>query len=237
MELYSGTKTIKARPMNLGDYNEYRGWTIPANENPSDEGYLVGYTNSDGKFDGTWGGGCHYVSWSPKRVFEAAYHKGDISNASDGYHTFKELYDFRKVYNALLFNEWAKQDKFSIHKATRHSDGEMCFGGGWFVVMATLPTGQISNHYEMKDWDMFDVPVRCKADEYDGHVTKDVFERMSSFLGSSPNSISGPAPDPVFSGYTCKRCGKAITDEDTEVVVQAKTADVFCSPQCEAATV
>ena len=26
---------------------------------------------------------------------------------SDGYHTFAELYEFRKAYNAALFNEWA----------------------------------------------------------------------------------------------------------------------------------
>lgn len=30
-------------------------------------------------------------------------------NTSDGYHTFKELYKFRLLYNAALFNEWAKQ--------------------------------------------------------------------------------------------------------------------------------
>jgi hypothetical protein len=31
----------------------------------------------------------------------------DISLVSDTYHTFNELYEFRKVYNAALFNEWA----------------------------------------------------------------------------------------------------------------------------------
>ena len=32
-------------------------------------------------------------------------------NTSDGYHTFKELYEFRKAYNVALFNEWASQVK------------------------------------------------------------------------------------------------------------------------------
>lgn len=36
---YIGTKMIKAKPMNRGDYNKYRGWTIPEGENPADEGY------------------------------------------------------------------------------------------------------------------------------------------------------------------------------------------------------
>ena len=57
---YIGTKMIKARPMNRGDYNKYRGWNIPKDENPADEGYLVMYPDG-------------YESWSPKKQFEEAY--------------------------------------------------------------------------------------------------------------------------------------------------------------------
>jgi hypothetical protein len=32
-----------------------------------------------------------------------------------------------------------------------HSDGTQCFNGQWFIVVAQLPTGQISNHYNIKD--------------------------------------------------------------------------------------
>lgn len=60
MKKYIGTKMIQAKPMNRGEYNKYRGWEIPSNENPTDEGYLVKY--EDG-----------YESWSPKEVFENAY--------------------------------------------------------------------------------------------------------------------------------------------------------------------
>lgn len=60
MDKYIGTKMIEANPMNLGDYNSYRGWKIPDNENPNREGYLVKY--QDG-----------YESWSPSEVFESAY--------------------------------------------------------------------------------------------------------------------------------------------------------------------
>jgi hypothetical protein len=55
-------------------------------------------------------------------------------NTSDGYHTFNELYDFRMSYNAALFNEWAESGKHFVHKSYRHHDGELCFGGGRFVV-------------------------------------------------------------------------------------------------------
>lgn len=106
--------------------------------------------------------------------------KGKIS---DGYHTFNELYEFRKVFNAALFNEWAIQDKYNVHKSVRHYDGEYCFGedSGWFIVVAILPTGQISNHYERKDWDLFKIPAKDRAMfEFDGHTAKDVLERMKN---------------------------------------------------------
>ena len=38
MRKYIGTKMIEAKEMNRGEYNAYRGWTIPANENPEDDG-------------------------------------------------------------------------------------------------------------------------------------------------------------------------------------------------------
>ena len=45
MDKYIGTKIIEAKSMNRGDYNKYRGWDIPENENPDDEGYLVKYSD------------------------------------------------------------------------------------------------------------------------------------------------------------------------------------------------
>lgn len=64
MKTYIGTKIIKAKPMTRGEYNRYRGWEIPENENPEDAGYLVEY--SDG-----------YQSWSPEKQFEDAYRECD----------------------------------------------------------------------------------------------------------------------------------------------------------------
>lgn len=46
--------------MARGAYCDYRGWTIPQDENPKDAGYLVRYSDT-------------YVSWSPKDVFDNAY--------------------------------------------------------------------------------------------------------------------------------------------------------------------
>lgn len=105
----------------------------------------------------------------------------DKNLISDGYHTFGELYEFRKVFNAALFNEWARQDLYNVHKSKRHFTGEECFGGGWFIVVAELPTGQISNHYKNDDWDLFDIPATEKAIvQYDEHTAQDVLERIKN---------------------------------------------------------
>lgn len=64
MKRFIGTKVIEAKPMTRGEYNKYRGWTIPADENPADEGYLVKYSDD-------------YESWSPKKQFDEAYRACD----------------------------------------------------------------------------------------------------------------------------------------------------------------
>ena len=104
--------------------------------------------------------------------------KGELS---DGYHTFNELYDYRMIYNALVINQFASQGLYNCHKSKRHSDGEECFGGDWFIVTMELPTGQVSNHYEMKYWDKFKCEERETADPWDGHTPQVAFERMMAF--------------------------------------------------------
>lgn len=103
----------------------------------------------------------------------------DMGEVSDGYHTFNELYYYRMLYNAAFFNLLPKE---WVHKSKRHHTGEECFGGGWFIVMANLPTGQISNHYELKDWDLFKIPEKEFADEWDGHTPQEAAERLYKYL-------------------------------------------------------
>ena len=69
MHTYIGTKVIKAFPMTRKEYNDERGWALPANENGDDPGYLGIYPDSDSNTEKYQG----YVSWSPKKQFEAAY--------------------------------------------------------------------------------------------------------------------------------------------------------------------
>lgn len=79
MKTYFGTKKLNAKPMTLGEYNTLRGWTIPDNEDPNREGYLVEYL--DGASPSNLEGFTGYVSWTPKEPFEKAYHEyvsGDL---------------------------------------------------------------------------------------------------------------------------------------------------------------
>ena len=114
------------------------------------------------------------------------------NDISDGYHTFNELYEFRKLYHALLFNEWSKKGLYDVHKSIKHNDGEDAFGGGWFIVVATLPSGQVSNHYKIKDWDLFQCEDTQKAKHpFDGHTPKDVLARLSDLFNSLPQTRGG----------------------------------------------
>lgn len=66
---FIGSKRVKATPMTRGAYNLYRGWDIPKNEDPDDEGYLVEYSDSNANHPKHSG----YISWTPKKPFDDAY--------------------------------------------------------------------------------------------------------------------------------------------------------------------
>lgn len=72
MVAFIGTKSVLATSMTRGEYNEYRGWQIPENEDPLEEGYLVEYVDGGKPNDERHSG---YISWSPRDVFEKSYHQ------------------------------------------------------------------------------------------------------------------------------------------------------------------
>ena len=71
MDLFIGTKMIRAVAMNRQDYNNFRGWDLPANEDGDDAGYLVEYLDGGKPNVEGYAG---YVSWSPEEQFNNAYH-------------------------------------------------------------------------------------------------------------------------------------------------------------------
>jgi len=56
MEKYLGVKEVLAKPMTRQEYNDYRGWELPENENGDDLGYL--------KDDGQG-----HIQWDPIETF------------------------------------------------------------------------------------------------------------------------------------------------------------------------
>ena len=113
-----------------------------------------------------------------------------IAKSGDEHHTMDELYEYRMLYNAHAALGWQALG-YTVVKSWRHSDGEECFGGGWFIVVANLPTGQVSNHYAAEHWDLFDVPDVWYPPEYDGHTPADAADRLRAALGSQRTEGQG----------------------------------------------
>lgn len=113
---------------------------------------------------------------------------GDIGEVSDGYHTFNSLYEQRCTLFAALCNTFSNLS----WKSHKHSDGEPCFDGEYFIVGIDTPEGQYTYHYKNEFWDMF----RCKeldvAPEWDGHTDKDVGRLLSlDILDSDIKLVEG----------------------------------------------
>ena len=66
---YTCHKQVMAQPMTRQAYCDLRNWPVPKDENPTDEGYFVEYSEGPPNVPGY----PTYVSWSPKGVFEAGY--------------------------------------------------------------------------------------------------------------------------------------------------------------------
>lgn len=117
---YVGTKVVRALPMNRKGYNDLRGWDLPKEENPLDEGYLVEYV--DGGFPNVKGF-TGYISWSPKDVFEKAYTTGQKVEGTSFLDRLLTEYDqlnerFKKLSSFLgseQFNKLAEVDRDDLH--------------------------------------------------------------------------------------------------------------------------
>lgn len=108
-------------------------------------------------------------------------------NTSDGYHTFKELYEHRiALFKALMWAHWKNAWASKVH-----ADGSIF--EGWFIAGIHTPKGDITYHLPIKDWEEL---FKCrpdetgnnnicimtldKAPEFDGHTSDDVLERLKN---------------------------------------------------------
>lgn len=130
----------------------------------------------------------------------------EIDDLSDGFHTFRQLYYQRM----MLFATIVKQNKDKAWKSLRHEDGELCFGGGWFIVGIDTPEGSYTYHYENKYFDLFDCEILDYGKHWDGHTEKDV-TRLLSLPTIQPEPKGGhwiKHIDPSDGEqYECSECG------------------------------
>lgn len=109
-----------------------------------------------------------------KAICEVAGIK-DIGDLSDGFHTFNQLYYQRMI----LFATIVKQNRDKAWKSLRHESGELCFGGGWFIVGIDTPEGSYTYHYEDNYYSLFDCAELERGKHWDGHTEKDVTRLLS----------------------------------------------------------
>lgn len=115
------------------------------------------------------------------RALEALRQDLAEGEASDGQHTHNELYEYRMLYHAHAARMWVAAG-VPVVKSWRHHDGEECFGGEFFIVVATLPEGQVSNHYPAHSWGLFAVPEASCAPQHDGHTPEVAAARLRGAL-------------------------------------------------------
>ena len=113
-------------------------------------------------------------------------------DTSDGYHTFKELYDHRITLFITLCRFVQLEDdsatsfggvipRSRIWRSKRHSDGQICFGTGTQFVLGIWKAAgqQITYHIPIERWAETDFAETLDtAPEWDGHTSQDVLERL-----------------------------------------------------------
>ena len=105
---------------------------------------------------------------------------------SDGYHTMDELYQHRHILLALavntikMYHDDCLTEDCKIFKSKKHSDGSMF--DDMFIVMGYLNGIQFSYHVENKYWDLFKINEEPIADEWDGHTSGDVLDRIANYI-------------------------------------------------------
>jgi len=112
----------------------------------------------------------------------------DSMEASDGYHTFGELYEHRIGLFIALAKLSARQehavaahpDTPFVWRSKLHSDGSSF--DGWFILGVGFFEGQqMTYHLPLSKWEETEFATTLeKAPEFDGHTSADVLERLKS---------------------------------------------------------
>lgn len=98
-----------------------------------------------------------------------------VKNISDGYHTFQELYDHQKALTAMIVSLLPRLS----WKSKKHNDEENDpMFDGMFIVGIDLPSGTITYHYNLDDWEFFHCKELPYAKKWDGATSDDTVTRL-----------------------------------------------------------
>lgn len=119
---------------------------------------------------------------------DAIIEGNDRMSVSDGYHTMEELYDHRiTLWIALCekinyFFDSKENPSKKVWRSKKHSDGELAFGGTWFVLGIGKENGsQITYHLPIERWHETEFAETLElAPKWDGHTSADVLERLKN---------------------------------------------------------
>lgn len=169
MKQYIGTKIIKAKEMTRGEYNTFRGWKIPQDENPADEGFLVEY--SDG-----------YISWSPKKQFEEAYRECDnmtfglaIEALKKGLKVARKGWNGKKQYCELASNIGYVNANKEVINCEHEAIGNKAIA---FVGTSGVQMGWLASQSDMlaEDWVIVYPEQKCSNCKHSHHIEDNVYE-------------------------------------------------------------
>jgi len=117
---------------------------------------------------------------------------GDVSEVSDGYHTFGELYEHRHMLFCALarvaFDLAFRGQKEALYcwKSSNHwVDGKLeSVWPGWFLAGIELRDKMITYHLPLTYWSLFYGIDRDTPPKHDEHTSADVIERLKEWLKS-----------------------------------------------------
>jgi hypothetical protein len=121
-----------------------------------------------------------FINWLIKIL------KADTNKISDGYHTYRELYN-HKIYLFILLMKYASKLNIPVWYSDTHSDGSQW--QGWLIAGIGKEKGkQITYHlnsdclYEFVAGHERFAEKLTKAPEWDGHTPGQVVERLRQLI-------------------------------------------------------
>lgn len=139
MKLFIGTKQIKATPMTRQEYNDYRGWELPSDEDGSDTGMLVEYVDGGASNHPAHEG---YISWSPTDVFANAYQ--DVTEGM----SFGHAIEMAKVGNKIARAGWNGKGMWVIYNPGSLGQTHAMFEGSVYKNHG-VDESEILPHFDM----------------------------------------------------------------------------------------